>query len=316
VSIPLFWRLFIPNAAVLLAACVVLFIEPANGRVVALAGGLAIMLTVNLVLMRRAFAPLARLLSLIPAIDPLEPGRRLPALRPESELTQLAHVFNEMLDRLETERRESGRRALAAQEQERRRVSAELHDEIGQQLTALVLQLDRLSRRAPEALGREIAETTAAAKATLEEVRELAHRLRPEVLDQLGLVPALRNLCDRFTAGTGLVVHRTLPETLPRLSEDDELVIYRVAQESLTNVVRHAAAGSAHLALETEPGAVSLRVADDGAGPSNGAALRGTGGVRGMRERALSVGGRLDVRRAEGGGTEVRLRIPIGGDGG
>src|SRR4051794_384874 len=151
--IPLFWRLFVPNAAVLLGAGIVLMIQSANGRVVALAGGLAVLLTVNLVLMRRAFAPLAHLAGLMNVIDPLEPGRRLPALGPESEVTQLTEAFNRMLDRLETERRESGFRALVAEEAERRRVAAELHDEIGQRLTALLLQIDRLARAAPPELG-------------------------------------------------------------------------------------------------------------------------------------------------------------------
>src|SRR5690348_642646 len=105
--LPLFWRLFVPNAVVLLGAGIVLTIQPANGRVLVLGGGLAVLLTVNLVLMRRAFAPLVRLTALAGDVDPLEPGRRLPADGPESEVTRLTHAINGMLDRLETERRES-----------------------------------------------------------------------------------------------------------------------------------------------------------------------------------------------------------------
>src|SRR4051812_44932465 len=160
--IPLFWRLFVPNAAVLLGAGIVLMIQPANGRVVALAGGLAVLLTVDLVLMRRAFAPLSRLAGLMNAIDPLDPGLRLPALGPESEVTRLTEAFNRMLDRLETERRESGHRALVAEEAERRRVAAELHDEIGQRLTALLLQIERLSRSASPESSDEFANTLSA----------------------------------------------------------------------------------------------------------------------------------------------------------
>jgi two-component system sensor histidine kinase UhpB len=253
--IPLFWRLFIPNATVLAAACVVLIIEPANGRIPALVGGLLLMLTVNLLLMRRAVAPLGRLMSVMEEVDPLEPGRRLAVETAESEVTALTESFNRMLERLESERRASGHRALAAPESERRRVAAELHDEIGQQLTAHVLQLDRLARSASGELAQELEETMAAVKQTLEDVRTLAHRLRPEVLDELGLVPALRNLCDRIGNGTGLVVHRSLPAALPALSDEEELVIYRVAQESLTNVVRHAGATSAHVTLANDKGA-------------------------------------------------------------
>ena len=308
--IPLFWRLFVPNAAVLLGAGIVLMIQPANGRVVALAGGLAVLLTVNLVLMRRAFAPLARLASLMNAIDPLEPGRRLPTLGPESEVTRLTDAFNQMLDRLETERRESGYRALVAEEAERRRVAAELHDEIGQRLTALLLQLDRLARSAGPELRDEFASTLAATKETLEGVRGLARRLRPEVLDELGLVPALRNLCDRIEDGTGLVVRRSLDPEVPAISADAELVVYRVAQEALTNVVRHAQSGEANVTLTAHGTELGLVVHDGGVGVSDRTAEASAGGIRGMRERALLIGARLEVVPATGGGTDVRLHVP------
>jgi two-component system sensor histidine kinase UhpB len=310
--IPLFWRLFVPNAAVLLGAGIVLMIQPANGRVLVLAAGLAVLLTVNLVLMRRAFAPLARLAGLMNAIDPLDPGRRLPALGPESEVTRLTGAFNGMLDRLETERRESGYRALVAQEAERRRVAAELHDEIGQRLTALLLQLDRLARAAPPELGDEFASTLVATRETLEGVRGLARRLRPEVLDQLGLVPALRNLCDRIEEGTGLVVRRSLDPELPELSPDAELVIYRVAQEALTNVVRHAHVEDAHVTLSAHDEEVELLVHDEGVGVSDETVEHSAGGIRGMRERALLIGARLEIVPGERGGTEVRLHVPVG----
>ena len=312
--VPLFWRLFIPNAAVLLGASIVLVVEPANGRVITLVGGLAVLLTVNLVLMRRAFAPLARLTSLMTEIDPLDPGRRLPVIGPRSEVSELTDAFNEMLDRLETERRESGRRALVAQEEERRRVALELHDEIGQQLTALILHLDRMARTAPPDLSAELEGTTVAAKETLEDVRGLARRLRPEVLDQLGLVPALRNLCDRMAAGTGLVVRRSLPASLPALSEDAELVIYRVAQESLTNIARHAGAREADVRLDVDGGQLRLAIGDDGTGMALEKPGASSGGLRWMRERALLIGGRLEVGSSASGGAEVRLHVPEGAD--
>jgi two-component system, NarL family, sensor histidine kinase UhpB len=309
--IPLFWRLFIPNATVLAAACIVLIIEPANGRIPALVGGLLLMLSVNLLLMRRAVAPLARLMSVMELVDPLEPGRRLPVQPAESEVAALTESFNRMLERLESERRASGHRALAAQEDERRRVAAELHDEIGQQLTGLVLLLDRMGRSAPPELRPDLQETTATAKRALEEVRTLAHRLRPEVLDELGLVPALRNLCDRIGNNAGLVVHRSLPTALPALSEEVELVLYRVAQESLTNVVRHANAQTAHVELEPANGGIRLRIRDDGIGMLASALEREDGGIRGMRERALTVDARLRIRSSASGGTEVVLWVPL-----
>jgi two-component system, NarL family, sensor histidine kinase UhpB len=307
--VPLFWRLFIPNAAVLLGACIVLVIEPANGRIVALVGGLAVMLTVNLVLMRRSFTPLARLTTLMKEIDPLNPGRRLPVIGPRSEVTDLTSAFNEMLDRLETERRESAYKALVAEEEERRRVALELHDEIGQQLTAQVLQLDRMARNPPTS--EELETATAAAKQTLEDVRQLARRLRPEVLDTLGLVPALRNLCDRIAESAALVVRRSLPSELPPMQDDAELVVYRVAQESLTNTARHARATEGDVRLAVHDRELQLTVADDGIGIAPETAVGSAGGLRWMRERALLIGGRLEVGSRVGGGAQITLHVPI-----
>jgi two-component system, NarL family, sensor histidine kinase UhpB len=307
--VPLFWRLFIPNACVLAAACLILIIEPANGQIPALVGGLTVMLAVNLVLMRRATGPLTRLIAVMRHVDPLRPGQRIAAAAAPSEVTVLSQSFNEMLDRIETERRESARRELLVQEGERRRVAAELHDEIGQSVTALVLELDRSIGDAPEDRRAALLRSRDVAAQLLEDVRRLARSLRPEVLDELGLAPALTNLCDRLSAQTGLEIKCSLSDELPPLGPEVQLVIYRVIQESLTNVVRHARAGRAHVALACSDGLVELEVVDDGVGI--GAAAGSGGGIRGMRERALLVGGVLDVEPAAPGGTRVRLRIPV-----
>jgi two-component system, NarL family, sensor histidine kinase UhpB len=308
--VPLFWRLFVPNACVLAAACIVLIIEPANGRIPALVGGLTVMLGVNLVLMRRATGPLTRLIATMRDVDPLQPGQRTTAAGPRSEVTVLSRAFNEMLDRIETERRESARRELLAQEAERRRVAAELHDEIGQSLTAVGLELERAIADAPDAQREALVRSRDVAAQSLEEVRRLARSLRPEVLDELGLVPALTNLCDRLSARTGVEIELSRNGELPTLGADVQLVIYRITQESLTNVIRHAHAGRAHVELAARDGRVELRVRDDGDGPPD-AAAEGNG-IRGMRERAVLVGGRLAVEPAPSGGTQVSLRIPVG----
>ena len=306
--IPLFWRLFVPNATVLGAACVVLFIEPANGRVVALAGGLLTMLVVNVVLMRRAFAPLARLTTLMRSIDPLRPGQRLPVPGPDSEVTVVAQTFNEMLDRLERERRESGRRALSAQEAERRHLAAELHDEVGQTLTALVLQLSRVADQASDGVRKDAVDARDTTLQLVDDVRAIARRLRPDALDALGLPAALTSLAERLTERTGLAVERDVQRDLPALTPEAELVVYRVAQESLTNVVRHADASRAWLCLRSDAEGVLLSVRDDGSGFSP--ALVEHGGIRNMRERALLVGGHLSIGPPEdGAGNRVELRI-------
>jgi len=307
--ISLFWRLLIPNIAVLLAAGIVLWVQPANGRIVALAGGVVAMTLINAVLMRRAFAPLERLTSLMHRVDPLSPGRRIPDEGPESEVTVLARSFNDMLDRLEDERRESARRELTAQERERRRLARELHDEIGQNLTALAMRLTRIAGDAQGPIAEQIDETRTATLRSVEHVRRLAHRLRPAVLDELGLRAALTTLCTDMAQSTGLTVERVLPPDLPTLATEVESVIYRVTQESLTNVVRHADAHRVEVSLAPGGhGELVLCVSDDGRGMPASPSMNG--GIRGMRERAVLIGGALEVSSAPGRGTTVRLHVP------
>lgn len=309
--VPLFWRLFIPNACVLAAACIVLIVEPANGRIPSMVGGLTVMLGVNLLLMRRAMDPLRRLIAMMRDLDPLQPGRRTLATRSRSEVTVLSQTFDEMLDRVETGRRESARRELLAQEEERRRVASELHDEVGQNLTAVVLQLERTIAGASADQREALIRSRDVAAQLLEDVRRLARVLRPEVLDELGLVPALTNLCDRISVPTGVAIETSLRGEMPPLGPDVELVVYRVAQESLTNVVRHAGARRAEVELTASAIDVRLRVTDDGRGIADPAGTTGYG-IRGMRERAVLVRGRLTVERLPGGGTTVGLDIPVG----
>lgn len=307
--IPLFWRLFIPNATVLSVACVVLILEPANGRIPALVGGLAAMLGVNLLLMHRAVRPLTRLTALMRRVDPLHPGERIPLLGPSSEVTVLVEAFNDMLDRLEAERRESGLRALNEREGERRRLAAELHDEIGQTLTAAALQVQRLADRATDDLHDDAIAVRQTIFATIEDVRALARQLRPEALDALGLVPALTNLVERLAEQTGMRFERDLDRDLPALGPDAELVVYRIAQEAITNAIRHAGAETISVALRRTGRTVRLEIRDDGRG-IGGARGDGTG-LRTMRERALTIGAELEVAAPDGRGTAVRLAVAV-----
>ncbi len=308
----LLWRVFGTNAAVLVLAALLLVVSPltvsfpiALVELAALGGGLAAMLVLDLALLRRTFRPLGRLTAVMRGIDPLRPGERATVEEADPEVAELTAAFNDMLGRLELERRESARRALAAQEGERRRIARELHDEVGQALTAVILQLDRADR-SPGA--DRLAEARETVRASLEEVRGIARRLRPEALDDLGLRSALAALTNDMTRRTGLLVERRISPALPALDPEEELVVYRVAQEALTNVVRHAATRSAELCLDARDGRVELEVRDGGAGFEPGAAPESAGLV-GMRERALLIGAELEVRGAVGAGTSVRLRL-------
>jgi two-component system, NarL family, sensor histidine kinase UhpB len=315
---PLFWRVFALNALVLAAACVVTVLVFSPGTItgaVALrelgvfAAAVALMLVVNLVLTRRAFAPLTRLTEVVRSIEPLPGARRVEVAEAPSEAAELAEAFNEMLDRLERDRRAGARRTLAAQEAERLRVAQELHDEVGQSLTGVLLGLGGALKRVPPELHRDLAQAQATARAALEDVRRIAHQLRPEALDDLGLPSALRTMARRMAQQSGIDVEDRVTDRLPELSEEQELVVYRVGQEALTNVVRHSGADRAEMALAVGDGTLVLEVMDDGRGLPPGAAAGG--GVRGMRERADLVGATLTLGPGDAGGTRVRLEVPL-----
>lgn len=311
---PLLWRVFATNAAVLVAATLVLVVSPATvsfpialAELTVLIGGLAAMLALNLALLRRAFGPLQRLTGVMRGVDPLRPGERAAIDASEPDVAELAAAFNEMLERLEVERRDSARRSLAAQEGERRRLARELHDEVGQALTAVVLQLDRVGHQADAGLRGEVELARETVRTSLEEVRAIARGLRPEALDELGLGSALASLTNDVARQTGLRVERRMVRGLPALSPEEELVVYRVAQEGLTNVARHSKARRAWLTLDVRDGRVELEVRDDGRGLNPAAASEGTGLV-GMRERAVLIGATVEITSGSGG-TTVRLRL-------
>lgn len=313
---PLFWQIFVPNAAILLAAGAILIVTPATvsspvvlGEAVVIALGLVLMLMLNLTLLRRAVAPLERLAKVMREIDPLRPGDRVSPAADSAEVADLTEIFNAMMERLETERRESAHRMLEAQEEERLRLSRELHDEIGQSITGLMLQISHSAAHAPPDVQGELDETREAARSLSDELRDIVRRLRPEALDDLGLPTALIALTDRLADQTGLRIRRRLAADLPNLGPATELVIYRVAQEGLTNVARHARASEVELSLEQHHGGATLRVVDDGRGLDSSAPASG---IRGMRERALLIGARLSITSAPRGGVAVKLDVPAG----
>ncbi|MPY34292.1 sensor histidine kinase [Streptomyces adustus] len=310
-TLSLFWRIFSLNATGLAVAAALLLgpvtvstpVLPREALVVAV--GLAALLVGNAAVLRIGLAPLRRLGNAMATADLLRPGPRAPVAGP-AETAALITTYNTMLDRLERERATSAARALSAQERERRRVARELHDEVGQTLTAVLLQLKRVADRVPEELRAEVGQAQEATRAGLDEVRRIARRLRPGVLEELGLASALRALAAEFTTPGVTVSHRVAGE-LPPLTEESELVLYRVAQEGLTNTVRHSGADQAEIRLHPVPDGVELLVRDNGTGLEEG---REGAGIRGMRERALLIGATLSLTPAPGRGTDIRLRVP------
>lgn len=318
--LPLFWRVCLINGVVFLLGTVLLAFTPATvssrvvlSEAVVLIVGLSVIVATNALLLRGSLAPLDRLARRMDAAG-------ISGVMSEEESSPrsgggvaagLEHSFEAMMARLERERRLGTERALAAQEGERSRIARELHDEVGQNLTVVLLGLSRLVDRAPPELVEELESLREAVRAGLEDVRGVARRLRPDVLADLGLQAALIALTRDIGAQAGLRVHRSLGLALPDLPEDVELVVYRIAQEALTNVARHARAGEVEVALSRRGAALVLTIADDGVG------LRGAvpgAGVRGMTERAELIEAELGIGAREGGGTVVRLVVPERGE--
>jgi two-component system sensor histidine kinase UhpB len=314
--VPLVYRVAGVNASVLVAAVAVTLVVLAPRKFSSFAADEALVLTaalvlvalVNLIVLRRIVRPLETLTSLARRVDLTRPGARMPGAAASSEAGELALTFNEMLARLETERREATGRVLAAQESERLRIALELHDQVGQELTAVLLGLARVRSLTADPLRGDVEDIQEAVRASLEDVRRIALELRPEALDDLGLVSALAVLCERFAQRTGIGVSQHLDERLPELGHEEELVVYRVAQEALTNVARHSGADHAELRLSARNGDLMVSVSDRGRGLGAGGEP-GTG-IRGMRERAALIGATLDVGpNADGVGCAVTLLV-------
>jgi two-component system sensor histidine kinase UhpB len=312
----LLWRVFLANAIVWIAAFALLAWAPVTihrvatpRELVILAIGLVAMLAIELVLLRRVLGPLRRLASLMRAVVPGQPGLRAePPSAGGGEVVALAEALNSMLDRLEDERRESGRRALVAQESERARVARELHDEVGQSLTAVALRAEQAAGR-PSGQDEALAEIARTVLQSLEDVHRIGRELRPEALDDLGLVNALIVLSSQVGHQSGITVRRNLDRDLPALPREVELVVYRVAQEALTNALRHADCTELSISLACAEDRVVLIVGDNGRGLP--AEQRREGGLAGMRERAMLIGSELAIRSQPGRGTEIFLRAPV-----
>jgi two-component system sensor histidine kinase UhpB len=213
-----------------------------------------------------------------------------------------------MLRRIDAERKRSGRLVLRAQEEERRRLARDLHDEVNQALTAILLRLEALSHAAPEASD-ELLELKKLVNQAMAELLHLARQLRPTALDDHGLVPAIESQLRRFSAQTGVVTELHTEGDADRLDSDQEIVVYRVAQEALSNVAQHASARRVELGLSADKDGVELTIRDDGRGFDTGVAHDSLG-LSGMSERARLLGGRLEVSSEPGTGTSLTLQVP------
>ena len=283
-----------------------------TAKVVLVIGSAAtISLFVNLAVLRRRFTPLERLIEEMERVDLSRPRSNLPASidgkAETEEVERIELAFMRMMRRLEAERRRAGTAALRAQEEERARLARDLHDEVNQSLTGVLLRLEAAREQAPAELEPELAETKALANQAMTELLSLARQLRPTALDDLGLAAAVAGQVEQLGRGEIDATFSSQGDFYG-LDEDVQIVVYRVAQEALNNAARHSGASAVEVRMSRRDGAVELQVSDDGRGFAF-AESEGGLGLAGMRERALLVGGELTIESRPGSGTTVILRV-------
>lgn len=281
--------------------------------------GLAISMGVNWGILRLAFRPMFSLQVTLDRVRRGDFSARVPVVQGDPEIAKVIEIANLMLDRLAEHRQAVAGQILRAMEEERKRIARELHDETSQSLTTILVSLDVVEKQLPDPtdeLAGRVRFTKDIAQRTLDETRRLMFDLRPSVLDDLGLVPALRWFINQRVVPRGLQVEFQASGLDGRLPDELETALFRIVQEAVTNTVKHAKAKNVAIRLEREPGqAIRAEVADDGRGfhpvhvVSKGDKERGLG-LFGMQERAALVGGAVQIESAPGRGTTVRVTVP------
>lgn len=332
-AVPTFYKVLIANTGLVVFGALIGAILTAervradphavDASLVLLFAGAGALLSVicNAVVLRAALAPIHQLERTINAVRSGDLRARMrPSIVTDADVVRVGETLNALLDELDLSRqrlRHLSAKVLSAQEDERRRISRELHDDTAQSLTSLALVLKTVEDTEDHpALREQLREVRREVESSIEGVRRLARDLRPSTLDDLGLPAAVDWYVQAFSSRTGIEVDFRSHLGAARLPEAVELSLYRIVQEALTNVVKHAQASRASVLLTRTPKSVVLRISDDGAGlpvepgrPSEPAGV----GLYGMRERAELIGGRLSLRSSPGHGLEVEAEAPLHG---
>jgi signal transduction histidine kinase len=240
--------------------------------------------------------------------------------RTEKALRESEEHFRELFEQarqMQESLRNLSNQVLHVQEEERKRISRELHDEVGQALTAISMNLQALKRNGASespAMLRKLADTQSLLQGTMETVHRFARELRPSMLDELGLLPALRSQMKGFAERTGLEVRFRANAIAENLDAEQKTVLFRIAQESLTNVARHAQASRVEVTLRKLGNSICMEVADNGKSFDQNAQSAARGkrlGLLGMQERVRLVNGKFAIQPSPGNGTTVRVEIPF-----
>jgi two-component system sensor histidine kinase UhpB len=284
------------------------------------AAGLAAAALVNYVLVRTTLRPLLEVGRIVEAIhkgaDPhlvTEDGQSDP------DLSAVSEALMETVDRLEHEARRYSSRLLTSIEDERRRIGRELHDETSQTLAATLINLDLVEKGlgdCPLDVRSRVATSKELIRHTMEQLKLLIYDLRPAMLDDLGLIPALRWYIQSHLGGSDLLVDVDFEGAEQRIAAETETALYRIAQESLANVIKHAGATRVSVHLEIHPGYASFAVHDDGVGFDPDEVLKDPGeryglGLLSIRERAELLGGTVNIVSSHDGGTHVYVVVPL-----
>lgn len=324
-AMPVLYRILIANCILLLVGALLgtALASGINGanRPSVLVGfiitGLLLSIVVNFVLLKIAFFPLARLRETMRRVEAGDLSLRAMISGYDPDADALAGAFNHMLDRLDEAARTRSAQILRAQEEERKRIARELHDETSQALTSLLISLAMLESSVTEPEGRErIEQVRAIAHRTLRAIRNLSIDLRPSALDDLGLLPALRWYIKEYQQKVDIPVDFTAQGFKDRYATEIETAIYRIVQEALTNIAKHARARHVTITLIEDGDQAHALIRDDGRGFDVAALQRSSPterglGLVGMRERAALLNGKVEITAAPGKGASIAVSMPL-----
>ncbi|HEY7347395.1 MAG TPA: ATP-binding protein [Ktedonobacterales bacterium] len=324
-ALPVLFKVLITNSVVILVGATLgtylaTRIHQPNGPAILIGfitAGWLISVLINFVLLKIAFHPLTQLRETMQRIQAGSPELRAPLTGQDPEADQLAEAFNTMLETLAEAARSRATQILTAQEQERKRIARELHDETSQVLTSLLISLKVLEEGLASAEARvRVEETRSLVHQTLRAIRNLSIDLRPSALDDLGLLPALRWYIKEYQQKCQIEVEFVATNFKERLPSELETSLYRIVQEALTNTAKYAKATRVRISVVEEQGSVSATICDNGQGFDAQTILklpwqeRGLG-LAGMHERAALLDGSLIITTEPGGGTTIEARLPL-----